>query len=145
MSKQKDMTPSQTDLARRRILRGMATTPVVMTLASGTARAAASSLVCIDNSASALQAQVVADNQITQVDPPTDPRYCARINQLQPTTQPSGFFDKGPGTALMDETSDPANHACVIYVEHDGSTVTGISTDPSSGSPITASCYTSFM
>ena len=140
MSKQKAQQP---DLNRRRILRGMATAPVVMTLGDAHAQAVASNLACIGKNADILQADVVADPNITQTLP--DTRWCAPLESLDATIPPDPvpFYTDAPAsTALMTTTGAPDGSACVVYVDQTGTMQSLIPTD---GSPVAASCYASFV
>lgn len=144
MSKQRD---PQLDINRRRILRGMAGAPVVMTLANGAHGAATSSLVCIANNADALEAQLAA-----AFPPPDSPdangRYCVDVGHADlMNTEPfiSGAKDLGPGTPIRTDATGSGtgydNQWCVEYVDLTGAPK---GYDSTTGVPVTASCYTSF-
>lgn len=143
----------QTDPAaeRRKVIRGMAAVPVMMTLMNGSARAADSNLLCIDKNAAALEADL-NDTTSPNYNPPDDNfRRCVPEGDVTPSLPARpGAHDTGGGTAVRffpdDQvgTIDYANprQACVRYVDANGNPTTY---DSRVGdSPVTGSCYASF-
>jgi hypothetical protein len=136
MSKQKEQQP---DISRRRILRGMASAPVVMTLANGAQGATVSALDCrIDvNPAAPI---------------PTSGGECLDSTSdviSSGISLPGGggtFLHEGAGSALRDIDSriDEPN-ACVVYMDVNGNYVFASDNPTATQVPVTASCYTSFV
>lgn len=143
--------PRETDATqeRRRVIRGMAALPVMMTLMNGSARAADSNLVCIDKNAMTLEEGLDASN-------PADAnnRHCVLATDVT-ASQPArtGAYDQGPGTPVRFLPTDdvgginyvtPDQQACVVYVDATGNVTSFDSTSYPANSPVTGSCYASF-
>lgn len=130
---------NEADIAtRRRIIKGLVSVPAVLTLSSGTARAAASSLQCIG--------KVTTDVTLNtnQANTPTfdckDPSVTTDYLGTGVTYDASETIP----SARKLKTSGPGNNKeCVIFVDSNGQNETFNGTVGQTA--VTASCYTSFV
>jgi len=129
--------------SRRKIVKGLAGLPAMVTLASGAANAATSSQCIVDN-ATALDAQVTANTGN-----PTPTRDCVAVGTgpgeaYEVPGSPAGVYETAPGTPMrMLAPDNPGkDDACVVFVDEEATPLThDINTV---GDPVTSSCYTSF-
>lgn len=134
---------SEADIAaRRRIIKGLAGVPVIATLSSGTARAAASNLACITKEPSPTPVLN------TPPDPDTPIYDCKDPGVTQEYLGSGVYYDPSETypAARLPKTGDPGDgQDCVVFVDANGNT----GTDPFDGTTglnaVTPSCYTSFV
>ncbi len=108
--------------ARRTIIKGMASAvPVVMTIGCGQAMAQASSLRCI-------------------VEPPQDPTICLTDDELTSEDPKYVRIPLSDASQCAKTESTPNARNILLYVDSYGNP-----TNSSSGLPVTASCYCSFI
>lgn len=124
--------------ARRRIIKGLAGVPAVMTLSSGAARAATSSLQCIGNPV----ATSTLNNQNLDCKSQNTPLTQSDLN-------PAIYYDNTgaeaiPSARKVNPAINGTNDTCVVFVNADGTGETFDGSTPGT-TAVTPSCYTSFV
>lgn len=148
--------------ARRKILKGLAGIPAVMTLGSGSAHAIASVYECAaptaqltDRLGNPLEGAYTPNLNTDLSGNGTNDADCVNLNSVD--TPPDGapleanvLYDNSGTTTVspvrtrVDHDGNPANpdRACVVFVDADGQ-MFGNTQEPNT-LPVTASCYVSF-
>lgn len=141
MDKQTQARPADQQQVRRRIIKGLAGLPAVMTLSNGAAAATASALECV------LDPNKYQPN-VTLNTPGGNPTMSCVPNANEvPYLTGQGLYQQSDLDAVrrLNEQPGPGqNEYCVIYVDQNG-VETGSFQAADGGTAITASCYASII
>ncbi len=116
---------------RRKIVKGIAGLPAMMTLASGSALANASSLQCLDTTEGKYRPTPSA---------PGSSREQCISTSVEEVNPPGGIWVETEDDAVRLETQD--GEYCLLYVDNDGNEIVTGGTEMDL---VTPSCYTSFI